>query len=106
MGFNGRVSHYDWLGEHLLGVLVRLGVPRPEVQFSGLLSAHGDKFYSYEDRCVREGLHFFHGVGIYLLTHCVPFSREVRETVGGWVDPIEWVFGSKDRFLPFFPPVV
>lgn len=98
----GRRSHYDYLNEHLMTFFKALGLP--EWYHEGMITAHGDKAYGYRYQWERGGLHFFHGVAIYLLSYCKPYSEETRETAAGWVDVGKWVLDNKDRFLPYLPP--
>lgn len=96
-------SHYDYLNEHVFNFLEKCGI---NAEWNGgIVGAHGDKAYGYRDKWERGGLHFYHGVAIYLLTYCRPYAQEVRETEHGWVDAGDWVLNNKDRFLPFLPPV-
>lgn len=97
------MSHYDYLNKHLLNFAGRVGVTS-EVT-NGIIVAHGDKCYGYRHEWEEGGLHFYHGAAIYLLTYLAPFSQEVRSTDAGWVDPGDWVFDNKDRFLPHLPPI-
>lgn len=99
----GRRSHYDYLEDHLLTFFAAVGL-NIDIYHKGMITAHGDKAYSYRDQWERGGLHFFHGVAIYLLSYCKPFSAESRETPAGWVDVGQWVLDNKDRFLPYLPP--
>lgn len=97
-------NHYDWLEKHLPTFLDSVG-KGDWISARGLISAHADKCYSYRSRWEEEGLHFFHGAAIYLLSYLSPWSTEVRETKGGWVAPADWVIQNKDRFLPHLPPI-
>jgi len=95
-------SQYDWLEENLQTFFVRVGV----LCSNGIISAHGDKCSSYRDLFSKANIPFTHGVAIYLLTYCLPYSSEVRETADGrWVDPSHWVVINYDRFKDFLPPI-
>ena len=96
-------SHYDYLEQHMPQFLVDVGLTRDH--FCGLLSAHGDKAYGYRRTWQEAGVHFYHGVAIYLLSYFRPFSQEVRETANGWVPTDKWVIDNIVRFLPYLPPV-
>jgi len=96
-------SHYDYLNEHLWTFMEAVGVNTEWNR--GIIGAHGDKAYGYRDYWEENGLHFYHGVAIYLLTYCRPYGHECRETENGWVPAQEWVLKNKDRFLPHLPPV-
>ena len=96
-------SHYDYLDKHLAEFFERCGVCFAEN--AGIIAAHGDKCYGYRAEWEKGGLHFYHGVAIYLLARVPPYSREVWETEAGWVDPGKWVLINKDRFLQYLPKV-
>ena len=86
-------NHYKYLDKILALFLVALGLdPNSWVSNAqGLISAHGDKAYGYRGHWEDAGIPFNHGVCVYLLTHVKPYSKEVRITVGGWVDPCAWI---------------
>ncbi len=95
-------SHYDYLKEVLPDFFEACGVSWDENV--GIITCHGDKAYGYRQKWEQGGLHFYHGVAIYLLTYCRPYANEVRETEDGeWVDVADWVLDNKDRFLKFLP---
>ena len=94
-------NHYDYLHEHLMKFFKDVGVKYE--QNEGIISAHGDKAYGYRFEWNAAEIPFNHGVSIYMLTYCKPFSDEVRETDNGWVDPGEWVRDNYERFKPFLP---
>lgn len=90
-------NHYKYLKKYLTLFINRLGVPG---NHDGLIGAHGDKCYCYDDKFEEAGLTFNQGVSIYLLTHIRPWGLEVRDTANGWIAPIDWIVRNKDRFLP------
>ena len=98
-------SHYDYLEAHLPVFLDNVKVKGGWEWNRGLISAHGDKADEYRDRWEKAGIHFYHGVAIYLLTYCSPFKKECRETKEGWKNPGDWVIENAHRFLHFLPPV-
>ena len=98
------MNHYKWLEKHLPGFFEKLGVSFD--MNAGIIGAHGDKCYCYRTSWEEAGIHFCHGVAMYLLTYVRPFAQEVRDTTGGWVDPAKWVIENKDRFLPLLDPIV
>lgn len=98
-----RKSHYQYLEEVLPQFFKEVGVDFNAN--AGIIVAHGDKCYGYKDMWEKGGLHFYYGVAIYLLTYCRPYSKEVRDSSDGWVDPGKWVLANKDRFLKFLPIV-
>ena len=97
------MNHYDYLEKHLPTFFQNLGIDWE--RHRGVILAHGDKCYGYRQTWEKEGLHFFHGVAIYLLTYTHPFSQEVRGSPLIWVSPRDWVLENKDRFLPHLPPI-
>jgi len=95
------MNHYEWLEENLPIFFKNIGVKFPSV--TGLITAHGDKVYSYKRIWEENNIHFYHGTALYLLGHLQPYSKEVRETQNGWVAPVEWVINNYDRFKEFLP---
>ena len=94
-------SHYDYLEEVLPDFFEAIGV---RWDFNrGIVGAHGDKAYCYRQKWEENGLHFYHGVAIFLATYCRPYAQEVRETEDGWVYVEDWILRNKDRFLPHLP---
>ena len=98
-----KVNHYKWLEKHLPDFFRKVGVNWNNN--CGIITAHGDKCYSYRTTFEKAGISFPHGVAIYLLTYCNPFADEVRETKNGWVAPIDWIVENKNRFLPLLTPI-
>jgi len=98
------MSHYDWLEKHLVPFMDQLDM-NTDFYNNGLIGAHGDKCYGYRYQWNEAGIPFEHGVAIYLLTYCNPFSKEVRETDAGWVDPGKWVKDNYPRFKQFLTEV-
>lgn len=97
------MSHYEWLEKNLPAFLEKNGF-NPEYA-SSLIQAHGDKCYSVETYFKRNGLHFYHGVAMYLLLSFEPYASQVRQTENGWVDPFEWIVENKDRFAHMLPEI-
>ena len=96
-------NHYAYLEKNLPQFFADVGVNWDHN--AGIIVAHGDKAYGYQHYWEENGLHFYHGVAIFLLTYCHPYGKECRDTPGGWVKPNEWVLKNKDRFLKYLPPV-
>lgn len=94
-------NHYDYLEKVLPDFFEAVGVNWEHNQ--GIIVAHGDKFYQYRGRIENAGMTFGQGSAILMLTYCSPYSSESRETENGWVPPIEWVVGNKDKFLHLLP---
>jgi hypothetical protein len=96
-------NHYTWLEANLKTFYENLGIG---AQYQpGIIGAHGDKAYSARSLFEENGIHFFHGVALYLITYERPYNMEVRMTKDGWVDPFKWIIANKDRFLPFLPSI-
>ena len=92
-------SHYDWLEEHFSDFVNKVG---SDIGWcGGLVGTHGDKGYQYKDSWKSANIPFSHGMAIYLLTYLPPFSKEVRNTDNGFVQPHLWVIENYNRFKPF-----
>lgn len=90
-------SHYDWLDKNLPTFFAKVGLDWRGNE--GIISAHGDKCYTYREQWEKEGIPFEHGVAVYLLSYCRPFDKESRETINGWVPPVDWVIKAyHERF--------
>jgi hypothetical protein len=96
-------SHYDWLEKHLPEIFRKAGIEwAPN---AGIIGAHGDKAYGYQDRWEKAGIHFYHGVALYLMTYCQPYSQTCRETLNDWVDPGQWVINNYKKLKHLLPAV-
>lgn len=62
------MNHYDWLDENLPAFFSNLGIDLNK-RCAGIITAHGDKCYGYKDYWERNGVPFYHGVAIYLLSY-------------------------------------
>lgn len=101
MSSSGLVNHYKWLDQNLNKFAENLGYNE---DLRGLISAHGDKCYSYRVIWQESGIPFNHGVALYLLTYIPPYCYEVRDlNDGSWVSPENWVIDNYKRFLPYLP---
>ena len=98
------ISHYNWLDYNLKPFLTKIGV-NTDYYNNGLISAHGDKCYGYSDKFEENGIHFFHGALLYLLTYISPYEKEVKETEKGWVDPSDWIVNNYPKYKKFLPKV-
>lgn len=96
-----RINHYDYLTKHLPKFFEDVGVSWD--YNAGIIGAHGDKCYSYENRWKEANIPFEKGVAIYLLSYTREYGNEVRKTVNGWVDPCSWVISNRDRFIHHLP---
>jgi len=96
-------NHYDYLEKYLNPVLNE--ILSTENEYRGMIAAHGDKCRGYKDKWKCEGIPFNHGALMYLMTYISPWSKEVRETIGGeWVAPFDWVVENYNKFKEYFPP--
>lgn len=96
-------NHYEWLSNNINKIFNR--ILDDELDYKGLISAHGDKCYQYRDLWKKSGVPFNHGVALYLLTYVYPYSLETRDTFNGWVQPEYWVIENYQRFLHYFPMI-
>ena len=99
-------DHYHWLDKNLdsfVQNLTDLKSVYGDISLKGSISADADKCYSYKGRFSNANIPFEHGVAIYLLTYYRPYSKEVRETPNGWVDPCDWIIKNYPKFKPFLP---
>ena len=96
-------NHYTWLTHHLPEFFANVGLPPAAV--CGVITAHGDKCYSYRPAWEKYGIPFEHAVAIYLLSYYHPWSLTVRETDNGWVAPYQWVCDRYQLFKPLLPAV-
>lgn len=111
-----KMNHYKFLEIYLPKFLEDAKVRGGWEWNGGIIVAHGDKFEGYRQQMEENGLHFFHGVMIGLLTYCYPYSKECREVTpshwegevwikGKWVSPIDWIIANKDRFKEILPEI-
>ena len=83
-------NHYIWLEKNLPDFFKSLGINFNTV-CPGIITAHGDKCYGYASMWKKVGIPFHYGVAIYLLSYLEPYSRTVRQTDNGFINPGEWV---------------
>ena len=103
MESGGYRSHYQWLDEHLPEIFRQAGINWD--MNAGIISAHGDKAYGYQGKWEKAGIHFYHGVAIYLMTYCRPYSETCRETSNGWVEVCQWVIDHYNELKHLLPPI-
>lgn len=94
------MSHYDILDKHFQTFAENCGVKE---NVRGLISAHGDKFYSYENMFQEAGFEFWQGVAIGLLSYINPWAQNVRATKNGFVKFEDWFAKNKESFENKFP---
>jgi len=102
-------NHYDWLDQNLETFLDTVFAKYPVTaerqgkEYLGMISAHGDKCYTYRDMWNAAGIPFEHGVAIYLLSYLTPWSEGVRKTRTGWVPVDTWVISQYPTFKDDLP---
>lgn len=89
------MSHYDLLDEHFQKFAENCGVT---YSVGGLITAHGDKFYFYDQLFESHGFEFWQGVAIGLLSYINPWANEVRDTHHGFVKFEVWFAKNCDQF--------
>jgi len=93
-------SHYDFLDEHLDAFWVKAtGKTLSDSWCAGIVSAHGDKGYGYRRDWERAGIHFYHGMMLYLLTYTSIMDRPKHESR-------QWVIDNYGRFKDSLPALV
>lgn len=112
----GITNHYNYLDKYFrtFFMLAMENVKTPynnlEASQEGLIPAHGDKCYAYRDLWEKNGISFYHGTAIYLMTYVHPFDETVRRVrvylpegghIDSWVAPDEWVVANYEKFKPF-----
>ena len=92
-------SHYDWLEEHFYDFVNNIG---SDISWcGGLIGTHGDNGYQYKDEWSAAGIPFVHAMAIYLIIYLPPYTKEVRNTDSGFVQPHVWVIENYPRFKNF-----
>lgn len=102
-----RENHYDWLEKYLPKFMNDIAKDKSTDRCSfennmGIISAHGDKASSYRDFWEKRNIPYIHGVAIFLMSYCWPFSNEVRQ-INDWIPIQEWVVKRYSYFKQFFP---
>lgn len=92
------MSHYDYLEQHLndFWIAVR-GKPLDNDGCAGIISAHGDKGYQYRDFWEKAGIHFYHGMMLYMLT----YTSELGDTPK-W-ESRHWVVDNYPKYKSVLP---
>jgi len=94
-------NHYDYLEKHLPTIFKTVGINWD--WNGGIIGAHGDKGYCYKNKWEKAGIDFCHGMVLYLMTYCQPYSDDVRQTKEGFKDPSEWVIENYNKFKNILP---
>ena len=93
-GILQRKSHYDYLDEMLNPFWMEVfGETEARMFCGGMVSAHGDKAYSYRSDWDDHGIPFHHGVLLFLLT----YTKERGETPKH--KSCEWVIENYARYF-------
>lgn len=92
-------NHYEWLNKNLPQFFKAIKIDFD--RFEGLLSAHGDKCYGYQNYWEKHQIPFEHGVAIFLVSYFKPYYDEVGDTKDGWVDVKEWVVSKYSIWKTF-----
>jgi hypothetical protein len=105
MGGTMKVSHYKYLDIAFPMFLKNIGHGDKWEWNCGIVTAHGDKGYSYRNDWEERNIPFHEGMVLYLLTYMNPWANEARNTNHGFIDPKEWVINNYDRFKNDIPKV-
>lgn len=95
-------NHYDWLDRHIETIFRKVGI-NTNIYSRGIVSAHGDKCYSYKQLWSEYNIPFHHGVAIYLIGRCNPFRQETSQDGVYFCDIDKWVVKNYKRFKQFLP---
>jgi len=96
------MNHYHWLDKNIN--IFFNSVLGNTVDYTGMISSHGDKCYSYQKRWEEAGIPFPHGVAIYLLGRTPPFDKETGMDKCLYVGADKWVIENYSRFKKHLPP--
>lgn len=93
------MSHYDFLDEHLDTFWQKAtGKTLNDSMCGGIITAHGDKAYGYRYDWEKVGIHFYHGVMLYLLTYTDLMDRPMHESK-------QWVIDQYPTYRDMLPPI-
>lgn len=97
------MNHYNYLDKYWHKFAESVG---GDISWTGgIVGAHGDKGEGYSIRWRNVGIHFYHGMMIFLLSYIKPFSNEVRQTKNGFVNVGDWVIEKYKTLKDFLPPI-
>lgn len=91
-------SHYDYLDFHFSKFCKDVGIVDNWV--TSLISAHGDKGYCYKRDWEKSGIHFYHGMMLYILFRLEPFCDETEQH-----NVKSWVIDNYSRFVNLLPSI-
>lgn len=91
-------SHYDFIDTHLAKFWTEAGAggKMTNSDANGMSASHGDKGYQYKDQWGEKGIHFYHGMLLYMLTFSNVMDRPKHESA-------EWVEDNYLRFRSVLP---
>lgn len=90
-------SHYKFLDEHLAKFWTEAGAGNmTKGDASGMSGSHGDKGYQYADEWEERGIHFYHGMMLYMLTYSSLMDMPKHKSS-------EWVAKNYLRFRSILP---
>lgn len=99
MGMFG-YSHYDYLDDHLdLFWQKVFGKTLKETWNAGIVSAHGDKGYSYKITWANVGINYYRGMMLFMLT----YTKEIGDTPKHESD--DWIINNYEKYLPLIEEV-
>lgn len=91
------LSHYKYMDKYLPDLFEKVGLNKEFA--SGYVVAHGDKAYGCKYEWEQAGIHFFHGVCLYMLTY--------TKLLGDY-EPHEskqWVIDNYPKYKDLLPEV-
>ena len=92
------ISHYKYLEAVLPTFFPKVGISWD--WNGGVIGAHGDKGYGYKGRWEKAGIPFYHGMALYLMTYCNPYSKELGDDRSqAW----QWVIDNYPKFKDLLP---
>lgn len=91
-------SHYEFIDKHLSKFWSEAGASgkMSTSDASGMSASHGDKGHQYKDDWEEKGIHFYHGMLIYMLTYSDLMDVSKSESS-------EWVAKNYLRFRAILP---
>jgi len=93
------MNHYQWLDENLNDFWVKVfDKSLDDAGCAGIICAHGDKGRQYKRRWENNGIHFFHGNALYLLTYTHVMDKPKHESC-------EWVIENYPKYKDMLPPI-
>tara|TARA_B100000700_G_C15063722_1_gene868091 strand:- start:43941 stop:44270 length:330 start_codon:yes stop_codon:yes gene_type:complete len=95
-----KVNHYKYLEKHLNSFWKAIfNKTLNDSGCAGIITAHGDKCYSYKRKWERAGVPFPHGVAIYFLTYTKEMGDTPKSKSG------QWVIDNYDKYKHLLPEI-